>query len=242
MIDTHAHLTKRLNEKFELPAISRVILAGSTLEDSEENIDLASQFPGTLSAAVGVHPQEIIFDETRLEDLLQNNPGIVAVGECGLDFSHEFNFKEQERKFRAQIELAITYRKPLIIHARKAVDETVVILNEYAKIVGGVFHCYSGGRKRIPKITDLGERWFMGIDGNVTYEEGLAGVVKSIPKDRLVLETDSPLLTPLPYRGEKNKPDWVLYVYRKVAEIWQMSFEETERIIDDNAQRLFQIV
>ena len=108
-----------------------------------------------------------------------------------MDFSHEFDIREQERKFRDQIELAITYKKPLIIHARKAVDETVGILKSYQNIVGGVFHCYSGGKKRINEVLGLGENWFLGIDGNLTYEVGLAEVVKNIPRERLLLETDS---------------------------------------------------
>ena len=87
---------------------------------------------------------------------------------------------------------------------------------------------------------DLG--FYFGIDGNVTYEEGLVDVVKNIPKDRLVLETDSPYLTPVPFRGQENNPNNVFYVYKKVAEIWELSFEETEKIIDGNARRLFKFI
>ena len=88
---------------------------------------------------------------------------------------------------------------------------------------------------------DLPGEWYFGIDGNLTYEIGLEEVVKNIPKDRLILETDSPYLTPVPFRGEKNCPEYVKYVYQKVSEIWQMSLETTEKIIDDNAKRLFRI-
>jgi TatD DNase family protein len=102
-----------------------------------------------------------------------------------------------------------------------------------------VFHCYAGGNKRIKKVIDLGENWYFGIDGNLTYEDGLVEVVKNIPKDRLLLETDSPALTPVPFRGGINSPKNIVYIYKKVAEIWEMSFEETEKIIDGNAKRLF---
>jgi len=127
----------------------------------------------------------------------------------------------------------------LIVHAREAVNEVVEILSAYKAF--GVFHCYTGGKKRISKILDLNKKWYFGIDGNLTYEEGLGEVVKNIPKDRLVLETDSPFLTPEPFRGEENKPEYVEYVYKKVADLWQMSMEEVEKIIDENAKNLFDL-
>jgi TatD DNase family protein len=101
-----------------------------------------------------------------------------------------------------------------------------------------VIHCYTGGKKRIKRVLELG-RWYMGIDGNLTYESGLVEVVKNIPKDRLVLETDSPFLAPVPHRGEECQPAYVKYVYEKVAQIWKMGCEETEKIIDENANKLF---
>ncbi len=242
MIDTHSHLSKRLNTTFELPTISKVILAGSNLEDSQENILLARQYPKKILAAVGIHPQENDKDFELLDKLLMENPSIVAVGECGLDFSESYILRDQEIKFRAQISLADKYHKPLIIHARKAVDESIAILHDYKKVVGGVFHCFAGGKKRVPAVLALNENWFIGIDGNITYEIGLEEVVKSVPQDRLILETDSPFLTPVPHRGEQNKPDFVEFIYRKVGTIWGKSFEETEMIVDGNAKRLFQII
>lgn len=238
MIDTHAHLTKRLNEGFELPKI-KTILAASCMEDSEENIELAREYPEKLFACVGVHPQEKIIDIDKLDDLVSRNK-VVAIGECGLEFMNEYDQAIQEQIFVKQIELSIKYNKPLIIHARKAVDETIEILKSYPTI-GGVFHCFAGGKKRIKKVIDLGKKWFIGIDGNLTYEIGLEKVVKEVPHDRLMLETDSPFLTPIPYRDEMNKPDYVEYVYRKVAEVWQLDFEEVERRIDTNVENLFEL-
>ena len=121
-------------------------------------------------------------------------------------------------------------------------EETIEILDSY-KNLRGVIHCYSGGIKRIKILQSRTNNndFYFGIDGNLTYEEGLVEVVKNIPKDRLVLETDSPELTPIPFRGEKNYPEYVRYIYEKVAEIWGMSFEETEKLIDGNAKRLFQL-
>jgi TatD DNase family protein len=165
----------------------------------------------------------------------------VAVGECGLEFCGNFEQILQDKIFKSQIELSIKYNKPLIIHSRDAMEETLEILRQYPK-ARGVIHCYSGGKKRINKVLELGDRWFFGIDGNITYEVGLEQVVASIPKDKLVLETDTPFLTPIPHRGETNQPAYIKYIYQKVADIWQMGFEEAEKQIDTNSKKLFQII
>ncbi len=239
MIDTHAHLDILCDTDKE---IDKIILAGARIEDSKNNLILGKKYPDKLLITVGIHPQEINDSPAELKRIVDKNyKDIVAIGECGLDFSTDTDKKKQEKIFRDQIELAKKYKLPLIIHARKAVNEVIEILKEY-KDLSGVFHCYTGGNKRIKRIIDLGENWYFGIDGNVTYEKGLVDVVKNIPKDRLILETDSPYLTPVPFRGEINSPKNMLYIYKKVAEIWNKSFEETEKIIDENAKKLFKIV
>ena len=247
MIDTHAHLERLCDiEK----GLNKIILAGASLASSKNNLLLGEKYPKILLASVGVHPQEIDDSPFELKKLIEENyEKIVAIGECGMDFSSvemssafdKTTADKQEKVFRIQIELAQKHELPLIIHARKAVDETVEILKEY-KDLSGVFHCYAGGIKRIKKVLDLGENWYFGIDGNLTYELGLVDVVKNIPKDRLIIETDSPYLTPEPFRGQENNPNNVIYIYKKVAEIWEKSFKETEKIIDENAKRLFKIV
>ena len=237
MIDTHAHF-ERLCDIDE--GLNKIILAGASLASSKNNLLLGEKYSNILLTSVGIHPQEINDSPFELKKLIEENyKKIAAIGECGLDFSSEHDRDWQEKVFRLQIELALKYKKPLIIHARKAVDETVEILKEYKNLTG-VFHCYAGGIKRVKKINELD--FYFGIDGNVTYEIGLEEVVKNIPKDRLILETDSPYLTPVPLRGKENNPNNVKYIYKKVAEIWGMSFEETEKIIDENAKRLFKIV
>lgn len=239
MIDTHAHLDTLCDID---RGLKKIILAGTNIENSKNNLLLAKKHPDILLPAVGIHPQELESSPAELKKIVEENyKDIVAIGECGLEFMGEFDRKKQERIFRLQIELAQKYEKPLIIHARKAVDETVEILKEYKNLTG-VFHCYAGGNKRIKKVIDLGPAWFFGIDGNLTYEIGLAEVIKNVPTDRLLIETDSPYLTPIPFKGETNSPKNVIYIYKKVAEIWNKSFEETEKIIDENGKRLFKIV
>ena len=239
MIDTHAHIETLCDVDNR---IKRIILAASNIDDSRNNLLLGKKYPNKLLVGVGIHPQESDASPAELKKIIEENyEKITAIGECGLEFLGDYDRKKQEKVFRAQIELAQEFDKPLIIHARKAVDEAVEILKEY-KNISGVFHCYAGGNKRIKKILDLGENLYFGIDGNLTYEEGLVDVVKNIPKDRLVLETDSPFLTPEPFRGQENNPNNVIYVYKKVAEIWELNFEETEKIIDGNAKRLFKFI
>ncbi|KKQ91078.1 hypothetical protein A2574_03710 [Candidatus Shapirobacteria bacterium RIFOXYD1_FULL_38_32] len=248
MIDTHAHIRK--GEEIRIEGLDWVVLSGPNMAESKDNVEIAKMNP-KLRAAVGIHPQELDSGNidkniNELDKILDENPDIVAVGECGLDFSEnplkspfdKRDFQEMERLFRGQIALSLKHKKPLIVHSRKAMEETLEILGSY-KNLRGVIHCYSGGKKRVQKVLDLPGEWYFGIDGNLTYEDGLAEVVKLIPKDRLLLETDSPELTPLPFRGEKNYPEYVKYIYQKVAKIWQMSLKETEKIIDENAKKLF---
>jgi len=234
MIDTHAHLEEILCDT--RGEVGQIILAAADLITSKNNLRLAKKYD-YLYPAIGIHPQSPFNEINKLEGLIDKT--VVAIGECGLDYSdNNYDQNKQIINFRKQIELAKKYKLPLIIHARKAVDEVVTILKEYQNI-SGVFHCYAGGNKRIKKVIELGQNWYFGIDGNLTYEDGLVDVVNNIPKDRLILETDCPYLTPIPFRGQENKPAYVKYIYQKVAEIWEMSFEETEKIIDGNARRLF---
>jgi len=254
MIDTHAHFENTLCD-IDVGEVTKIVLAGASFDSSGKNIELAKENK-LLFPAVGIHPQETDLDKqfsiveqlNLLEKLVKNsNNRVVAIGECGLDLSpvpegaEKRGFDLQKELFVGQIELAEKYNLPLIVHARKAVDETIEILKEH-KDIKGVFHCYAGGKKRIQRILDLPSIFYFGIDGNLTYEGGLEEIVKNIPIDRLVLETDSPYLTPLPYRGQVNRPAYIKFVYEKVAEIWQISFEETERQIDKNAISLFKFV
>jgi len=239
MIDTHAHLDSTFCDISRVVGLRAVILSGSSIENSKNNLLLAQKWP-QLYPAVGIHPQEIDDDINLLEELAKN-PNVIAIGECGLEYIDVVDTKKQEEYFRKQIEVAQKYNKPLIIHARKAMDEVIKILSEY-KELKGVIHCYSGGKKRINKVLELSGEWYFGFDGNITYEVGLNEVLKGIPRDRILAETDSPLLTPEPFRGQENKPAYVKYVYQKIADIWGESFDKTEEIIDGNAKRLFKII
>lgn len=251
MIDSHAHMSARVGGQKSEIGIGGVVLAGSSIEDSLENIELAKN-NSKIWAAVGIHPQptdddkRTVLEQIDILDKLAEAERVVAIGETGLDFTTppppwaERPREEMELIFNRQIEIAIKHEKALIIHTRKAFEETLEILRNY-KNLRGVIHCYTGGKKRIAKVIELSNEFYFGIDGNITYEVGLDEVVKNIPKDRLVAETDSPFLTPIPHRGEINEPNNVKFVYQKIADIWEMSFEETEKILDENVRRLYKI-
>lgn len=245
MIDTHAHLTSRFGrKKGDIDGLEYVILAASSINDSKENITLAKS-DKRLLPSVGIHPQEINKETdaqiSSLEELLKKHKEIVAVGECGLELVGEVDKNLQIKFFEKQIELSLKYDKAIIVHSRKATEETLEVLKKYQNL-RGVIHCYSGGKKRIDQFLKLSREWYFGIDGNLTYESGLEEIVKFLPQDRLVLETDSPFLTPIPHRGEKNRPEYIRYIYQKVSEIWGKSIKDTENIIDDNAKKLFRII
>jgi TatD DNase family protein len=243
MIDTHAHLSDRFKQEVDLESLKWVVLSASNRQDSLDNLKLAAENP-KLKPSVGIHPMEVgeNIDEqiNFLDQLCEDNKNIVAIGECGLEFSEGVDKKKQEILFRGQIAVALKHNKVLIVHSREASEETMEILKSY-KNLRGVIHCYTGGKKRIKRFLEISNNWFFGIDGNLTYEVGLSQVVAEIPKDRLVLETDTPFLAPIPHRNETNRPEWVKFVYQKTAEIWGLSFDETEKIIDGNAERLFGI-
>jgi len=185
-------------DKSQQAGLSGIIIASSNITDSTKSIELANMFPGYLYASVGIHPQQtdpnnllsVKQQLTTLEkiivpprrppaclqgDALQESTPIVAIGECGLDYSpappgeKDRPNSEQLHLFRGQIEISLKYNLPLIIHARQANDEVIQILSDYPK-AHGVFHCYSGGKKRITKILHLPNDWYFGFDGNLTYD------------------------------------------------------------------------
>ncbi len=256
MIDTHAHLnfpelTARLDKIVsgsQKAGVTGIIIAASNLDDSREAIKLSRKYPGYLFASVGIHPQktdpenQMTIEEQieALDLLISSHLSLTAIGETGLDFSEappgEENRtpEDQEKLFLGQIKLAQKYNLPIIVHARKAVDEVLSILSK--SNLRGTFHCYAGGKKRIPKILALPGEWFFGFDGNLTYDEGLQSLIPLIPAGRILIETDSPFLSPAPHRGESNTPAFLPLIQAKVNEILGKDLSQQ---IEENSRRLF---
>jgi len=258
LVDTHAHLNFKDYEKdldgvlqrAKKNGVGNIICASSNLADSEKAVILAQKYPGVVYASVGIHPQQtdpengqtIEEQLERLEELTGQN-GVAAIGECGLDFSvppppeKERSKADQKILFKRQIEIALKHNLPIIVHSRKSFDETIEILSAYKS--RGVIHCYSGGKRGIQKVLDLG--YFFGIDGNVTYDAGLQEVSRLIPLDNILLETDSPFMAPVPYRKKRNEPAYLAIIAKALARIKEVPFSGLAKITFSNSQKLFKL-
>lgn len=250
LIDTHAHLyfdqfdedRVEVIERARLANIKRIINIAIDLETSRRCIDLANHHDG-LFAAVGIHPNDSTkVNEQTLAELreLARHPKVVAIGEIGLDFYRDRSPAEiQEQSFREQIRLAKDVGLPIVIHNRDAGREILKVLNsEGTEGLVGVFHCFSEDQDVAQQILELG--FFISFTGNLTFKKSeLPKVAKSVPLDRLLLETDCPFLSPEPRRGRRNEPAHVLHIAKKLAEIHQTSLTGIEETTTNNAVRLF---
>jgi len=248
IIDTHTHLD---NEKFiddvdevikraKENGVEKFIIPAAEPKDLNRAIDLAEKYDDVYFA-VGVHPVDIDKYEDRLITEYVNHPKCVAVGEIGLDYHwvKDENQRDKQKKFfRKQIELAIQYNKPIIVHIREASKDSLDILLEYEE-ARGVLHCFNADEQ----LLKLKNRFYYGIGGVITFKNAkkLINVFPKIPKERVVIETDAPYLTPHPFRGKRNEPMYTIYVRDKIAELWGVTEDEVEEITTKNAKELFNI-
>ncbi|MBA2636628.1 MAG: TatD family hydrolase [Solirubrobacterales bacterium] len=247
MIDSHTHLESCPGEPAELVAaarragVRRMLTVGTDGPSCRAALANAERFE-EVSVAIGRHPNEATgFGSADLAELeaLAAHPRCVAIGETGLDFYRDGAPRaDQARAFAAQIELARTTGKPLVIHARDAGEEVVATLREHARGVRVVLHCFS-----MPEQLDacLAEGFWISFAGNVTYprSEALAAVVHRVPQDRLLVETDAPYLTPQPVRKERNQPAFVVHTARFVAQRRGMALDALDAVVERNAAALF---
>ena len=245
IVDTHCHLNndEKSIEKILKMENNILIVSGYNRESNETVIDLCNRF-SNVYGTIGIHPEELYdFNEENLkfiEDNLQNKK-IVGIGEIGLDYHYsKEEIDKQKQLFINQLDLAKKYNKPVVIHSRDSINDTLEILKKY-KELKKVLHCYSGSlemAKEFKKINTL-----FGIGGVLTFKNSkvLKEVVENIDLSYLVLETDSPYLTPEPYRGLENEPYNVNLVAEKVAEIKQIELEKVKEITSLNASKLFDL-
>lgn len=256
IIDTHIHLDDKRYEddlkevltRAREGGVKRFIIPGADPSTLLKAVEIA-QKNDDVYFAVGVHPYDIErFDETLFREYLPH-PKCVAVGECGLDYYRLEGTQEDKERvkaaqtevFKAQIELAKEFQKPLIVHIRDASqDSKRIILESGASDVGGVLHCFNADEQ----LLMLGEYGFcFGIGGVLTFKNAkkLVNILPKISLEKIVIETDGPYLTPEPYRGKRNEPLFTTYVVEKVASLLKKSQEEIEEITTKNAQKLFNI-
>lgn len=249
IIDTHAHLNTKEFEHDIDDVLSRakandvqlIMVIGMDLEHNLKAIDLAAKYE-MIYATVGVHPGYVDTTTTEhLESLIKKNK-VVAVGECGLDlYWTKDNLEIQKKVFIEQIELSIKYKLPLVIHTRNSFAEAYECLLPYKGKAFGVFHCFSSHVDDARKAIDLG--FYIGIDGPITYKNAneIKEIVEQIDLSHMLVETDSPYLSPIPYRGKRNESSNIVEVVNKIAEIKQISVEEVKEVTTKNAKRLFQL-
>ncbi len=264
MIDVHCHLNFHAFEKDYDEVIKRafnagvkkIINVGTKIDSSQKAIELSEKYKD-LYTIVGIHPHHADkLENDWLEELekLAKHPKVIAIGEIGIDYyrykSNEIvDPKLQKDVFAKQIELSLKLRLPLQIHNRHAGKDILEILYRYKTELldpPGMFHCMSGDIDFLKRVLDLG--CYVGFDGNITYEglapgedTLLADLVKEVPLDRIVAETDSPFLTPQPYRGRRNEPSYVIIAGQFLAKIKGVSFKEIEDKTTENVRRLFKI-
>jgi TatD DNase family protein len=252
LIDTHCHLyVSAFSEDID-SVIERALNAGVTRfylpaidgENEKSLLDLEKKYPGICFAMQGLHPCSVKADsDIVLKHIEQSLAGrrFAAIGETGLDFYWDRSFeKQQYRAFHQQIEWALHYDLPVVIHSRDSIEQTVGVIREHQKgNLRGIFHCFNEGEIAASQIVELG--FYMGIGGPLTYKNSkLPGVLKNIGIEHLVLETDSPYLPPVPYRGKRNESSYLIYVAEKLAEIKGISIEKVAEITSANALKIFQ--
>ncbi len=260
MIDTHAHIDfKEFNsdqeaviERFFLGGGTKFINVGCNLLSSINSHELAMKHKN-IFASVGIHPHDAdAMDKLSLKKIeeLAMHYKVVAIGEIGLDYYRNFSSMENQISvFKTQIELAENHKKPIIIHCRDAYNELIDILKEYkTSNWRGVIHCFTASWDIAKELLDIG--FYVGFTGIVTYykdeserdeEPEMYKVIKNMPLDKILIETDCPYLAPIPYRGKRNEPLFVKYIAEKIASVRKASFEEIEKQTSKNAEKLFGI-
>lgn len=257
LIDTHTHLDDRrydqdrdvMIERARAAGVDTMITIGCDLATSRAAVSLAERYP-FVYATIGVHPHEVRYIQPEWFDELRRlaaSKKVVAYGEIGLDYHYTHSTPEEQRLgFREQIRLARALALPVIIHTREAQADTIAILKEeHAADYGGVFHCFSGDAWLAKDALDMG--FYLSFSGIVTFQNAamLRDIAKTVPADRLLIETDCPHLTPVPHRGKRNEPAYVRHVAELLANVRQdgegATAEEIGRLTSDNARRLFKI-
>lgn len=250
IIDTHTHIyDKQFSEDFDRVMLDiekemeGIVSIGFDLESSIKSIELANKYP-FVYAVVGVHPVDIKkYNENvekEIEKLVLNEKKIVAIGEIGLDYHWMEDPKDvQAEGFRKQLRLAEKVKKPVVIHTREALQDTLDILSEFPN-VGGILHCYPGSYDAAKPFLD---RYYIGIGGTLTFKNNkkTKELVKVLPLEKIVLETDCPYLTPVPFRGKRNEPIYTKYVAEEIANIKEISVEEVINITTENSKKIYGI-
>jgi TatD DNase family protein len=251
LVDTHSHLYSvefasdliEVMGRADAAQVNRIFLPAIDSNSADSMFELESRYPGKCIAMMGLHPCYVKENYQYELDFVRNwlsKRSFAAVGEIGLDYYWDRNFDEQQKEaFSIQIDWALEYKLPIVIHSRESTGDSIAMVRSKQNgQLKGIFHCFSGTYEEALEIIDLG--FLLGIGGVLTYKKsGLAEVVEKLPMSAIVLETDAPYLSPVPFRGKRNESSYVKYVASKLAEIRQMPESEIARITTENALQVF---
>ncbi len=251
IVDTHCHLyldefkndLDEVIKRAEGEGVNKFYLPAIDSSEIENMLLLETRFPGKCVPMMGLHPCSV--KENYQEELVivkdwLTKRKFAAIGEIGLDFYWDKTFVlQQYAAFRSQIELSLQYELPIVIHTRNAMQEAIEVVKEFNTVgVKGIFHCFGGTVENANEIIDAG--FYLGIGGVVTYKKsGLAEVLEKVDLKYMVLETDSPYLTPVPFRGKRNESSYLKYIVEKLAEIKKVSVSEVAAVTTANAEKIF---
>lgn len=253
LIDTHAHINhKRLMSDLDMVVkrakennLEKILIPNITVDTIDDVVAIEKKYNGYCHSMIGIHPTDINEDYEQMMQTVDEwaaKHDFCAIGEIGIDLYWDKTFLEQQKiAFRHQLDLANKLKKPVAIHVRESFDETFEVLDEYGKLeYGGVLHCFLGNAEQGKHAIDLGMK--LGIGGVVTFPKGgIDKVLPDLPLEELMLETDAPFLSPVPYRGKRNEPAYVKYVAERVAEIYGVSVEKVAEITSANAKAVFNL-
>ena len=251
LIDTHAHIyldeftsdVEEMMARAKEKEVDQILMPAIDSTTHSVMLKLEQTYPEHCMSMMGLHPCSVKDDYMEelsiVEDQLSKRK-FVAVGEIGLDFYWDMSFKDKQYDaFSRQVEWALQYDLPIAIHSRNAIDECIKVVQEHQKgRLKGVFHCFSGTPGQAQEI--IGAGFYLGIGGVITYKNaGLDKVIKEIDPGYMILETDAPYLTPVPYRGKRNESSYLTYVVQKLADIRETNVEVIAAITTQNAEKLF---
>ena len=265
LFDSHCHLT---DKKFDVDRESIIneaeknglfmITIGTSYEKSVKAIELANKYPKNIWATVGIHPEYAKEVSENISELLNNliqNKKVVAIGEGGLDYAQILTLEDgkeiiekQKKLFQIQLDLALKYDLPIIMHLRNkngegngcdAYKDALNILDELPKMPRGVVHFFQGNLEQAQEFLKRG--FYLGFDGYITFDSHYDNIIKEIPLDRILIETDSPYVAPIPFRGKRNEPKFVEYVAEKIAGIKKGDIEYIKKVTYENVRTLFRV-
>lgn len=254
MIDTHSHIylpefkedLQSVVDRALAAGVDKILLPNIDSSTMDDLLDCVSKYPSVCYPMTGLHPTSVNESYTEELDFVRNSLNgenkFIAIGEIGLDLYWDKTFlKEQMIAFDSQVSLAVENELPVVIHCRDAFDEMFEVLSGYKNNAGfkGVVHSFSGQQKDVEEILSY-KNLYIGINGTVTFKKShLPDLLRNVPVEKILQETDSPYLTPSPFRGKRNESSYVIYVLSKLSEVYQIDKESMAHILTENANRLF---